>query len=117
MKNRKKIKKINDSNELLGYLIKHADEDGDFNIEALIKEYGSSRLLDINEMLNELQEKRYILICNRTVIHVYPLGYQEYISPLKYFFLKMKTPAFSILNTIISSLIGAIVGSIITKHF
>ena len=73
------MKKIKNENELLGFMIKHANEYEEFNTSTWIKSFGSDTMLDFAFMLKELELKRYAIRVCANIIQITPSGRENYI--------------------------------------
>lgn len=87
-------KKINDSNDMLGYILFIKDKNGDFKIDKVIEKIGTERNADFNKYINELIESKCICIQGTNEGHLFPEAKKMYISNLKKIWLKIQSPLY-----------------------
>lgn len=99
---------ITNENDFLGLLISNADDKHNCNAWTIVKK---SELQDIDclSFLKSLEAKELIKMTSTTNIHIYPQGYEAYVStPKKAKKLILKSSEFT-LNKILEVIIGVII--------
>lgn len=97
----RRIKEINDSNDLLGYILNIQDNNGDFAANSIINFMGIQRKDDTEKYFSDLMNEGYIKRNGTDEFHVYPHAKKAYISPLKKMWLKIRPALMCFLGYII----------------
>lgn len=85
-------KNINDSNDLLGYILVIQDKNGDFVFDKIIKKMGKHKRQELEKYTKELADKKYIVLTGTNEGHVYADSKIYYISQFDKIWAKIKTP-------------------------
>lgn len=101
---RKSFMKMNDSNDLLGIILKVQNSNGDFLFTEILELVGESRSLDVLKYIKTLSEEGYVKISGTNDGHCYPHARKAYISNTR----KIWNKIFPILLSLFAYLIGLI---------
>ena len=110
--------KIKNENDMLGFLIKHMDSRKDVPASVILKESGLDQV-SCNRLLKDMAKSGYIIF-SMDVMTVTSLGENNYVSPKKKFFLKVREVSVIALKEIIVFFSGVGVGlavNFLTSHF
>lgn len=110
---------IKSSNDLLGFLIKIKDENNDCDLLKVLDVMGSNRSIDLQELINELSDKKFVKQMDTCTVHLYESGIDAYVSPLKKIFNILKKPVtyiFTYIMGILSAVIAQMIINMITQN-
>lgn len=100
----KKIKEINDKNDLLGFMIQIQNKNHECHADIIIEKIGTERSLDLKNFISELQNEDFINQISFNDIYITPKGQKGYISPLKKKWLNIKPCVLYIITYILGVL-------------
>lgn len=89
------IKEINDSNDMLGYILDIQDENGNFNVNTIIDFMGVVRKDDTEKYLADLIDDGYIIRNDFVYFHVYPHSRKAYVTKTQKVWIKISPSLFA----------------------